>query len=138
MNTPESESAQSYPLSNEEIRRKRIKRDKQFLTMEMNAVLYDRGELLGEYHKAQQIFVRKLEGYTKRADAILQREKDLLKKVNKLLELDGKCSATSPTLLNLNPDKEHRFHSCKLAHPHGNKHHCDCGSKFSVTVQVGE
>jgi hypothetical protein len=125
----ESTPQQNHPLSNEEIRTKRINRDKQRLTMELNGLVYERSQLIHEFYKAQKIYAKKLDSFVSSAQKIVDRERYLKSKVEALLQLTGQCAA-SRYVSDGHPDPTHTVHVCLAEMDHQGKHFCACGQEF--------
>lgn len=123
------------PTQRELVRRGRVRRDKERLESEMRGLTYERNEVRDQMRHASKVYEDKVLGFGRKMNQILDRQREVLKKTDKLLQLDGKCSVYTERLLG-HKDSAHKTHVCELEHEHTGEHLCACGSKFRMKPDV--
>lgn len=123
--------AEERARRNAEIKRQRIQRERDALMFQVNGLDYERRELTAQFQKAGSVYHKKLLTINNQMQKLIDRQKNLLRLVDRLLMSDGKCSAFCEALLPTNADKAHTAHHCELDFGHEGKHVCACGTKFT-------
>lgn len=137
MNHDQDGAAQEREQRIKEIKRQRFERDRSAIEAALNEARYERIELRREFRHAQEVYVKKLEKFNNLAMNILDTERKIWRKLAKLLEDNGKCSAFSHSLIGPK-DSGHAFHACELEFGHAERHKCACNSKFTVDAAPRE
>lgn len=128
MNTSTGD-AQKYPLPKEEIRRKRVARDRERLEGKLRGLEYERRELVGDLKRVQNTYVVKLERILQKSQSIVENQKKLLRNIEVLMQETGFCVATMDIVAG-HRDDSHNMHICRKDFGHEGQHLCACGDHF--------
>jgi hypothetical protein len=129
-----NDEGDAFPLSTADIKRKRIEREKEAILAQLGGINHERRELKAEMKHAGEIYNKKLTRLGEKVSRLIDKQAALLKRVNQLLNEDGKCGFRGPVILT-HKDPAHTAHVCELEFGHGvtpTRHKCACGAEFRM------